>query len=285
MSHKRIVVLSIAVLLAAYSAYFFSRSAAQEGDWRTQYQRIPTVQVQGDTLTVAGMRDFRYAGDGAVAEARYIDKTFSLSALRGAWFGLSHFDCCGLAHAFVSFEFAEHQYLVVSIEARIRNDQAGYDPLAGMFRDYTKFVVLATEQDVIGLRSHIRKEPVFLYPLKGSMLQARALLLSFLRKSENLERQAEFYNTLTDNCLTGLLAESGRNPELYHWLDYRILLPGYADELLSEKGVFWQQGEIESIREQARVVPENTVLDDPLFSAKIRNVDVYGRPLTHDQNY
>ena len=117
------------------------------------------------------------------------------------------------------------------------------------------------------------------------MLQARALLLSFLRKSENLERQAEFYNTLTDNCLTGLLAESGRNPELYHWLDYRILLPGYADELLSEKGVFWQQGEIESIREQARVVPENTVLDDPLFSAKIRNVDVYGRPLTHDQNY
>lgn len=283
MPKKRVVIISLAVLLAVYGVYFFSQTASQQSDWRVQYQRMPVVHLQGDTLTVKSLRDFRYAADGAVTDARYIDKTYSLPKLRGAWFGLSHFGCCGLAHAFVSFEFEENQYLVVSIEARVRNDQPGYDPVVGLFREYTKFVVLATEQDVIGLRSHVRKEPVFLYPLKGSMLQARALLLSFLRRSENLERRAEFYNTLTDNCLTGLLAESGRNPELYHWLDYRIVLPGYADELLSEKGVLWQQGAIESIRAQSRVVPENVALEDPQFSVKIRNLDTYGGPLNSDE--
>lgn len=281
LSRKKTVGLSVLLLMLVYALYFVSRVPSQDGDWKVSYQVLPEVRVSGDILSVRHVRDFRYDGSGAVAEARYLDKKYMLSELKNVWFGISHFGAYGLAHAFASFEFANGEFLVVSMEARLRQDQTRYGPVDGAFRNYTKFIVLATEQDVIGLRSHIRKEPVYLYRLNGSMLQGRALLLNYMRHAETLTAHPEFYNTLTDNCLTGLLAESGRYEAMHHWLDYRILLPGYSDELLLEKGFIGDvamrreaddvMSYMTSLREQSRIDPASTSLEDEAFSLKIRH--------------
>ncbi len=266
---RRTSFLLITLLTIGYLIWFATRVPQQEGQWKTPYQRLPDVRLSGDTLFIDGMRDFRYDEDGNVVVARYVDRSYALSSLRRVWFGLSHFGGDGLAHAFASFEFSDGQFLVVSIEARLREDQWIYNPLAGALREYTKFVVLATEEDVIGLRSYLRKEPVYLYSVKGSALQGQALLLNFLRRADNLRHTPDFYNTLTDNCLTGLLAESGRYNDLHHWLDYRILLPGYSDEVLFEHGLLEAEGELSHIREQARV-DDSIAPDSPNFSLRIR---------------
>lgn len=259
------LLLAVSLGLGLYA----SQSPRAQGDWKLQYSRLPTVEVVGDTLEIHDLRDFRYDPEGAVQVARYREGRFRLSQLQSTWFGLSHFGDKGLAHAFMSFRFRDGQTLAVSIEARQENDQPHYSPLAGTFRAYTKFMVLATEADVIGLRSHQRKEPVYLYPLALSQLQSHALLMNFLRRAEYLSTAPDFYNTLTDNCLTGLMMESGRYQDLHHWLDYRILLPGYADEMLLEYGILAHQGNIETVRAQARV-PALVAPDDPLFSDRIR---------------
>ena len=257
------------LLLLAYVTWFTTRIPAQQAAWNKEYQRYPDIQLRGDMLHINNLRDFRYDDDGEVIEARYVDRRYPLSALKGVWFGLSHFADNGLAHAFASFEFSDGQFLAVSIEARLREDQTEYSPISGALRQYTKFVVLATEEDVIGVRSHIRNNPVYLYPLKGSSLQGHALLLNFLRRADNLSRIPDFYNTLTDNCLTGLLAESGRYNDLHHWLDYRIILPGYSDEVLLDHGIINTDDDLIQTRLNARVSSAVSP-DEKHFSRKIR---------------
>lgn len=281
LNRKKIVGLSVVLLMLMYTLYFVSRVPSQDGDWKEPYRVLPEVSVSGDILSVRHVRDFRYDAGGAVTERQYFDKEYLLSELKDVWFGISHFGDYGLAHAFASFEFSNGEFLVVSIEARMRRDQTDYRPVEGAFRRYTKFIVLATEQDVIGLRSHIRKERVYLYRLNGSMLQGRALLLNYMRHAETLTSHPEFYNTLSDNCLTGLLAESGRYGAMHDWLDYRILLPGYADELLLEKALIGEgvasraandvTQYMAQLRTQARIDPASTSLQDEAFSLKIRH--------------
>ena len=272
LSKRKAAFFLAAALLIGYILWFSTRVPQQDADWKPAYQVLPEIRISGDNLYIKNLRDFRYDALGEVAETRYRESTYKLSTLKNVWFGLAHFGPGGLAHAFASFEFADGQFLAVSIEARLREDQSHYDPLAGAFRGYTKFVVLATEEDVVGVRSFIRKNPVYLYRLNGSALQGRALLLNFLRRADNLGHTPDFYNTLTDNCLTGLLAESGRYNDLHHWLDYRIILPGFSDEVLVEHSIIDTQNDITQTRLTARI-SDSISPDQPDFSRKIRTRD------------
>lgn len=273
MRSGRIIRWSTAAALVVALGWYISLSPVAQGDWKPQFATLPTVRVEGDTLHIENLRDFRYGPTGAVRAANYRAGAYRLSELESTWFGLSHFGGMGLAHAFMSFRFRDGSHLAVSIEARQERDQAHYSPVAGTFRRYTKFMVLATEQDVIGLRSHVREEKVYLYRLSLSQLQSHTLLMNFLRRAEYLSSTPDFYNTLTDNCLTGLMMETGRYQDIHHWLDYRILLPGYADEMLHEYGVLAHEGDIEAVRAQARV-PAEVSPDDDAFPDRIRGMAV-----------
>lgn len=227
--------------------------------------------MEGDYIRVKNVRDFRYRADDVVAKVRYVDQRYQLSELEGAWYGVSHFGENGLAHVFLSFEFTDNTFLVVSIEARLEEqDVSGYNPIKGLFRRYTKTVVLATEQDVIGLRSHVRGEPVYLYNLEIPKLYSAALLINFLREAQSLTTKPEFYNTLVDNCMTGLLAQSDQFRSVMSWLDVRILLPGYSDEMAYDLAYIDTDQPFEKVRQAALIDPSITEVEDRDFSKKIR---------------
>ena len=171
----------------------------------------------------------------------------------------------------MSFEFNNGRFLVLSIESRLRSNQKHYSPFKGFFRSYTKFFVLATESDVIGLRSHIRGEDIYLYPLKVELDEARLMLLAFLKRAKKLNTQSVFYNTLIGNCLTDLLRESNRFNHWHQWLDYRIIFPGYADRLLYKMGMIDSKLDFKTLRETARVKPEDYSIDDKDYSHRIRS--------------
>ncbi|MCK5880857.1 MAG: DUF4105 domain-containing protein, partial [Sinobacterium sp.] len=221
-------------------------------------------------------RDFRYAhndgGEGdKVLQARYIQKNYNISTLKQLWYGISHFDDYGLAHVFLSFEFEGDAFLVVSIEARLEEDQqSGYNPVLGLFRQYQKTVVIATEEDVIGLRTHLRQEPVYLYPLPLSAIQLRALLFNYLRLSEDLQQQAVYYNSFSDNCMTGLLRATSTLNQWWQWLDYRIILPGYSDQLLYEKLLSDNATSFEDWQKKHLINPALSTVESSSFSADIR---------------
>ena len=247
------------------------RTPSNTGNWQQQFQTLPTVELNQDTVSIQNVRDFRWNKDGSVAKVQYIDKNYLLSQFKSAWYGISHFGANGLAHVFLSFEFENDEYLVVSIEARLQEkDVDGYNPIAGLFGAYTQTIVLATEQDVIGLRTHVRGEPLYLYELEVPEIYTKPLLLNFLRKAQVLNYQAEFYNSIIDNCMTGMLTESHQFRGLSSWLDKRILLPGSSDELAYELEYINTDKTFDQVRKDALINPSSTELDDPEFSKNIR---------------
>ncbi len=251
--------------------FLASKTPSNERSWQTQFQILPTVELEKDTISIHNVRDYRYNRDGTIAQIRYLDETYQLSEFKQAWYGLSHFGDNGLAHVFLSFEFSNDTFLVVSIEARLEEKHTdGYDPIKGLFRNYTKTIVLATEQDVIGLRTHIRSEPVYLHKLNVPELYTKPLLLNFLREAQVLTRKPTFYNTLIDNCMTGLLAQSDQFRSVFSWVDSRIILPGNSDEIAYELGYISNTESLDQVRESALINPRFSNIDDADFSQKIR---------------
>lgn len=257
--------------LLAWFLYLGFKSPTNDAQWQLQAQVLPSVEMQGDIIKVSNVRDFRYESDGSVKQINYLDKEYRLSEFKRAWYGISHFGGNNMAHVFLSFEFENQDYLVVSIEARLEKKHSdGYDPIAGAFRSFNKMVVISTEQDVIGLRSHVRGERVLLYSLDVPELYTKPLLLNFLREAQVLTRKPKFYNTLIDNCMTGLLAQSDQFRGLLSWLDWRIVLPGGSDQIAYELGYIDNSKPFLEARARATINPAGYTVEDQNFSQKIR---------------
>lgn len=226
-------------LLILFFMYLFTRVPTHEGEWSLLQTRLPQVELRQDEETsfyrIENLRDFRYHPDGRVQRAEYRTADFSPADLQQVWLGISHFGDYGLAHTFLSFEFANDQFLAASVEARTRPGQS-YNPFLGLMRQYNKIVVLGTEVDIIGLRTHIRGERVLLYPLQLNAEERQYLFNAMMVDAQQIARQPGFYNTLLDNCTTNLLKHDPDYRFYTSLLDYRLLLPGFSDEVMQEKG-------------------------------------------------
>lgn len=264
------------VLLISFALFFmflFFQTPTHDGEWSRLQTRLPLVTLQQNSPSpiyhIENLRDFRYHADGSVQSANYRSAEFSPAHLQQIWLGISHFGNYGFAHTFLSFEFSDDKFLAVSVEARLRPTQT-YNPLLGLLRQYNKMVVLGTEADIIGLRTHIRKERVLLYPLQLNAQQRDYLFHAVMSDAQQIVGQPEFYNTLLDNCATNLIKHDPNYRFYTSLLDYRLLLPGYADEVMQEKG--WVQADqpIVELRKRAVIDAELMSLDATDFSRVIR---------------
>lgn len=267
----RVVLILITLVSLIVAVLVFRLTPSHEGDWGALQGRIPTVTRGPEgQYAISGIRDFRYNSDGSVAESRYLDEQIDLAGLQRIWLGISHFAPMGLAHTFLSFEFSDQRFLVASVEARLNASQS-YSPLKGLLRRYHKMIVLGTEADIIGLRSHIRQEQVLLYPLQLTKDEQEYVLRAILNDVQAIEQQPAFYNTLLDNCLTNLVKH---DPDFRHWwslTDYRLLLPGFSDGLAWERGWINNSLTLGEARQRAEIDPAETEPADGAFSMKIRS--------------
>lgn len=258
----------VLLLLACLAVYLALQTPGNGGPWHEGHERSAYAELAGRSLTIHNIRDFRDDDLQQAARREYVSRTWQLDELERIWFGLSHFGPYGLAHSFISAEFSDGEFLSLSIEARRRPGQV-YRPLMGLIRQYTKIYIAATEQDVIGRRSHRRGETVLLYPANGSREDMERFFLALIDDANELYAQPEFYNLILDNCLTNLLKHGVRLEEVSP-RDIRVLLPGRTDQLTYAFGITPDDIPFDSARERATIDPTVTGLDDPEFSAKIR---------------
>lgn len=253
--------------------YLFTLSPSHEGEWSPLQTRLPLVEIQkshnGANYHISNLRDFRYNGDGSVREANYIKQSYGLADLQQVWFGISHFGDYGLAHTYLSFEFADEIFLAASVEARLHPAQS-YNPFLGLMRQYNKLVVLGTEADIIGLRTTIRRERVLLYPLQLSLAQRNHLFTAVMEDAQAIAQQPAFYNTLFDNCTTNLLKHDPDYRFYNGFLDYRLLLPGYSDAVAYEKAWLDNSLTLEDLRLAATINNGDLTSDPEAFSRAIR---------------
>jgi hypothetical protein len=231
---------------------------------------LPTAELRGDHLTVRNIRNCEYlnAEDYVV---RYYDKTFDLRQLQTVDFVTVPFrDSPTLAHTMLSFGFSNADYLAVSVEARYEQGET-YSPVKGAMRQYELMYVVADERDVIGLRAKHRKDDVFLYRTRASPELGRALLLDMMARANKLAAEPEFYDALSNNCTTNIVAHVNRAQPGRVPLNVGVLLPGYADRLAYDLGLLDTQLPFEKLKKQAqidRVATRHAEATD--FSQRIR---------------
>jgi len=249
--------------------------------WVSEHNRLARADFIGDSLvTVRDIRDLTYTSATTFREG-YLSGTYDLRRLSSVWFVLTPFSATwrGPAHAFVSFGFDDGRYLAVSVESR-REVGETYALIAGALRQFELAYIVATERDLIGRRALFDGDDVFVYPIVAAPERRRQMLVEMLQRANAVQDQPEFYNTLTNNCTSNIVAHvnrlvPGRIPP-----SYRTVLPGYADELARSLGLIDAGGSMEDLRRRFRVnARAREALASADFSAAIRGLPI-GEPMT-----
>jgi hypothetical protein len=205
-------------------------------DWLPEQRLLPRALFRDSFVTVENVRNFRW-GPGADMQSAWEPRTYDLSSVQTIWYVLTPFsrDRRGPAHAFVSFGFADGRYLAISVEAR-REVGEEYTVVRGMLKRFEIMYVVGDERDLIQQRV-VRGDDVYVYPVRATPEQARALFREMLARVNELNEEPEFYGTLRNNCTTNLLDHVNSISARPIRYSRRIMLPGYSDEVAHERGL------------------------------------------------
>jgi hypothetical protein len=268
-----ITLLAVAgVLVIAYVALRMTTHPTHARAWRPEQARLPRVTIDGSLAHVRDVRDFTFRSSNDFTPA-YRDRTYDLDKLQRVWFVLSPFtrEWRGPAHSFLSFEFADSQFVSISVEAR-REAGEQYSVWKGAMRQYELMYVIGEERDVIGVRAVTQDDPVYLYPARATPRQARALFVAMLRRAQRIEREPMFYNTFTNNCTTNILDPVNALLEKDIPRSLGVILPGYSDKLAMQRGLIDTDLPLDQARRKFEINDRaRAAIHDPDFSLRIRS--------------
>ena len=273
--------LGFAAVFVGLLSWWSSFQPSHDRDWIPELARLPSIAREGDVLTISNFRDFRWRTEQDY-DQRWVTRRYDISKVTGADIFLSYWSGEAIAHLLVSFTFSDSVPLTFSIEVR-RERGEEWSALAGFFRSYEMAYVAADERDIVGLRTHARREDTRLFRLSASASQARDLLLAYVGDVNELAAKPRWYNTLTTNCTTVVFHLVGSVAPRWTFslpLDPRVLLSGYLPGYLQQIGAIRQDIPLAELVRLARIGDHARTLslDDPQFSAKIREGVPTGRP-------
>jgi hypothetical protein len=223
-----------ALVLAAVLAWFLTLSPPQDADWQRNVANLARAELDGHRITVHNVRNFDYRTETDYTP-RWETRTYDISKLAGLDVFFSHWAGPAIAHTIMSWSFTDGQHLAISIETRNRVGQS-YSAIAGFFRQYPIYYVVADERDVIRLRTNYRGEHVWLYRLRADDDAALSLLFEYLSSINRLAERPAWYNALTANCTTTIRQHVRHlSPSGSPW-SWRLLVNGYLPELLYDEG-------------------------------------------------
>jgi hypothetical protein len=262
--------LTLAAVLAVLFVAWLRQHPSNDRNWQPNEAVMPSAEFHDHVVEVRNVRHTAYRTPEDYTPA-YHDRTVDLDRLVRVWFVVEPFSRWGgAAHTFLSFEFEGPEFLSVSVEARKEKSET-YHFLKGLFRRYELLYVVADERDAIGLRANVRRDDVFLYPIRAPVPEVRALFVEMLERANALRVRPEFYNTLTSNCTSNIVQHvnrlvPGRVPFSFKWM-----LPGYSDRLAYDLGLIDTGLPFEAIRMRYRINQRaERAGDSPGFSVRIR---------------
>jgi len=250
---------------------FLRIPASNDRDWQPDVSVTPHATVNGDLVTIHGVRNFDYRSESDFTP-RWEDRTYDLRKLDSADIIAVYWSGKAVAHIMVSFGFQDQDYLAVSIETRKEKGES-YSTLAGFFRRYELYYVVADERDVIRVRTTYRQpqEDVYIYRTRTPQRNIRRSFLDYLQAMNDMCVHPRFYNTLTTNCTTTILMHTRMNPESPP-MSWKILLSGYLPDYPYKLGridtakPFADLEKLSRVNERAQAADK----DDASFSQRLR---------------
>ncbi len=250
--------------------YWMSIKPSNDRDWVTDVAVLPTVQFEGDKVTIENVRNITYRSADDYTPA-YDRRTYDLGALHSVGFVVSYFSTLqGIAHTFLTFGFSDGQYVSISIEVRKELGES-YSPITGLFKQFEITYIIGDERDVIGSRTTYRNEDVYLYPMALNKADIRSLFEDMLVEVDKLTKEPAFYNTLYPNCTTSIVQHLRNIRPGSAQFDIRMLLNGFSDQLAFERGALATDLSFDEARQQFRInALARAAGDAPDFSQQIR---------------
>ena len=263
----------VALLATAASllTIWVTRRPSNDREWIPEQAVLPSVRLEGPIVHLSGVRNFAYTGPDRFTPS-YVERRYDLDQLTDLWFVLTPFakSWRGPAHSFLTFGFADSQFVAISVEARKEPGET-YNPLWGMLRRYELMYVIGDERDLIGQRAAFQRYPVYLYPVKAPREQIRALFVAMLERAEGLRHRPEFYHTLTSNCTSNIVDQVNRIVPDAIPASWKTVFPGDIDEVGVRLGLIDTKLPVEAARERYRINDvARRFIDDPAFSLRIR---------------
>jgi hypothetical protein len=267
---RRAAFAAYAVALVLVVVAWNSATPRNDRDWQPEVAVLPHATIKGDLVTVHNIRNFDYRSETDFTPA-YYDRTFDLRRLDRVdllsvyWMGPA------IAHLFVSFGFGD-DHLAISIEVR-KTRSKEYSTVAGFFRQFELVYVAADERDVIRVRTNYRKSPpedVYMFRAVGPAENGRRVFLDYIKDMNRIKDHPRFYNTLTTNCTTMILAHTTVN--VGHLpMSWKVLLSGYAAEYAYDMGRLDRSLPFEELKRRGDINARAQAADkSPDFSRLIR---------------
>lgn len=219
-------------------------------DWADDVSRPLTGRIEGNQVVLDNVRDFAWRADTDY-DAHWETRRYDLDHLVTADAVLSYWGSQAIAHAMISFGFDDGRHVVFSVEIR-RERGEQYSAIGGFFKQFETTLVAADEHDIIRVRTNVRGEDDYLYPLRMDKPAMRALFLSYVQAANRLATTPAFYNTLTSNCTTIVYHMARQIEPRLPW-DFRLLFTGYLPEYLHEVGAVDRDVTVDVLRERSRI--------------------------------
>jgi hypothetical protein len=270
---RRTLLALLLVVPATTGAAWSAIRPSNERVWIPEQRMMPAAEIDGHVARISGVRDFRYTARDRFTPG-YYDRTYDLEKLTSVWFVLTPFSKTwrGPAHSFVTFGFADSQFVSISVEAR-REPGEVYGPALGLFKQFELIYVIGDERDLIGQRAAFGDYPVYLYPIRAKPERIRQMFVEMLDRANTLRTAPEFYNTLTNNCTSNVIAHVNHVAPHEIPSGWKTILPGYTDEVAMQLGLIDTDLDIAHARERYRVNDAaRRSLGEPDFSLRVRQV-------------
>ncbi len=259
----------------AVLAWYVHDKPSNDRDWAVEYAIPAAVAVDGNTVSFTNIRDFSYRSETDPIP-HYYNASFKLDQLSSVDLVSSYWSGDAISHLFLTFGFQDGRHIAFSIETR-RQKRFPYSVIAGFFHHYELFYVAADERDLLGVRTDVRHERVYLYNLTIPPQRREALFLSYVRKIQDLAVHPQWYNTLTDNCTTGILARA-KDPAPVR-LNRHLVLSGYVPEYAYSLGLLDTDVSFAALQKGSRIVRPAGAQIGADYSQAIRaGLPYYPRP-------
>ncbi|EIL95453.1 hypothetical protein UU7_00080 [Rhodanobacter spathiphylli B39] len=238
------------VLYALLLLWWSSIAPSNLRDWADDVSRPLTGRIEGHQVVLDNVRDFAWRADTDY-DAHWETRRYDLDHLVTADAVLSYWGSQAIAHAMISFGFDDGRHVVFSVEIR-RERGEQYSAIGGFFKQFETTLVAADEHDIIRVRTNVRGEDDYLYPLRMDKPAMRELFLSYVHAANRLATTPAFYNTLTSNCTTIVYHMARQIEPRLPW-DIRLLFTGYLPEYLHAVGAVDRSVPVDVLRERSRI--------------------------------
>jgi hypothetical protein len=250
--------------------WWFSQKPSLYRDWSTDQAVLPEVSFSWSEVSIKNIRNFTYTSTTEYTPW-YYNTTYNINDIERVYFIVEPFSTKdGPAHTMFSFSFSGGKDIAVSTEIR-KEKWESFDPFLWMMNQYEIVNMVWDEKDLIKLRTNYRKDKVFMYPIKAEKEDIQALFISVMKRTDKLNREPEFYNTLWNSCSTWILGQvNALRKNKISW-SKDILLPAHSDKIAYDFGLIDTKLSYEDARAYYQINElAEKYAESPDFSKKIR---------------